>query len=40
MDSLRLTLLMARSASRFGSTKEKYFLQREIRKEEPNNVNA
>ena len=28
MDSLRQTLLMVRSALRYGSTKEKYFLQR------------
>ena len=40
MDSPRLTLLMVRLALRFGSTKEKYFLQREIRKEELSNVNA
>ena len=34
MDSLRQIQLMVKLVLRFGSIKEKYFLQREIRKEE------
>ncbi len=34
MDSLRQTLLMVRSALRYGSTKARYFLQKQTRKEE------